>query len=83
MFKVIRETDYRGYIIQEREIITSGGSAVVSDAVGGKTAVPAFSVTSNQWGILKRRPNVEAQEVALALSEQDAKRQIDDLVRDK
>ena len=76
MFLVLREIRYRGYAIQERNI-TSGGAGIFTAIGGGSHVVPPNPVVLTQWGVVKRTPDGNDEEVALACSEEDAKRQID------
>jgi hypothetical protein len=79
MFEVVRSIEYKGHVIQERRITSASGG--VAPSFGGHQIIPPVSVASTQWGVVKKKSDGQEEEVALAWSEEDAKRQIDELVR--
>jgi hypothetical protein len=78
MHEVVQRIEYKGHQIQERRI-TSYGAAVVPKPGGGREMVPPTPVVSTQWAIVKVLPGGNEEEVALAWSEADARRQVDEL----
>lgn len=79
MFEVTRSIEYKGYVIQERRI-TSPVGGVVHAPCGGSQIIPPVAVSSTQWRIVKCTADGGEEEIALAWSEEDAQRQIDNLV---
>jgi len=78
MHQIIQRIEYKGYQIEERRI-TSAGGAVVSTPRGGRQAVPPASIPLTQWAIIKVSPAGEEQDVAVASSQDDARRKVDEL----
>ena len=78
MYKVVQRIDYKGFQLQERHI-DSGGVAVAPSLGGGRKLTPSGSMTSVQWAVMRMLADRE-EEVSLAWSESDAKRQVDEMV---
>lgn len=78
MHEVVQRIEYKGYQIQERRI-NSYGAAVVPKAGGGREVIPPTPLASTQWAIVRIVPGGQEEEVAMAWSEADARRQVDEL----
>jgi hypothetical protein len=78
MAEVIRSVEYRGYRIQERRI-NLFGAAVTTHQDGTRETTGPEEAPYVQWAILRVSPSGREEEVTTAMSEEDAKRRIDEL----